>query len=154
LAETLSLQTLAQTRSLARRLARSLVGRDLLLLEGDLGAGKTTFTRYLAEALGIDPSWVSSPSFTLVQRYPEGKAGLAVIHVDLYRCGGSSDLEALGLYEALTSTDVLVVEWPSAGERLWTSSGRPLWRLAFQGNGKSRRAVIEGPRRLNLGTPR
>jgi len=62
LAETLSLPTRAQTRSLAQRLARSLVGRDLLLLEGDLGAGKTAFTRYLAEALGIAPSWVSSPS--------------------------------------------------------------------------------------------
>ncbi|MEW6758196.1 MAG: tRNA (adenosine(37)-N6)-threonylcarbamoyltransferase complex ATPase subunit type 1 TsaE [Acidobacteriota bacterium] len=154
MAETLSLPTRARTRSLAQRLARSLVGRDLLLLEGDLGAGKTAFTRYLAEALGIAPSWVSSPSFTLVQRYPEGEAGLAVIHVDLYRCAGFSDLEALGLEEALASNDLVVVEWPGAGERLWRSSGRPLWRLAFQGTGKSRRVVVEGPGRLTPGTPR
>jgi len=154
LAETLLLPTLAQTRALARRVARSLAGRDLLLLEGDLGAGKTTFTRFLAEALGIAPSWVSSPSFTLVQRYPQGKGGLAVTHVDLYRCSHPSDLESLGLEDSLASADLVVVEWPGAGETLWKSSGRPLWRLAFHGTGKARWVAVEGPSRLSPGTLR
>jgi tRNA threonylcarbamoyl adenosine modification protein YjeE len=135
-------------------MARALGGRDLLLLEGELGAGKTTFTRYLARALGIDPSWVSSPSFTLVQRYPEGTAGLAVTHVDLYRCAGPGELEALGLEEALSSPDLVVVEWPRAGESLWAPSGRTLWRMAFRAEGGPRRVEVDGPRPLSPGTRR
>ena len=63
----LVLRSLRDTRALARRLARRIAGGEIVLLSGDLGTGKTTFVRCLAEALGIDPDWVSSPSFTLVQ---------------------------------------------------------------------------------------
>lgn len=122
---------LRATRSLARRLARGLEGRELILLTGELGAGKTTFVRYLSEALGIDPAWVSSPSFTLVQRYPPGMRGFGVTHVDLYRLAGPGELEALGLDEVLASGDLVVVEWPEAGESLWAGAGRPVRRLAF-----------------------
>jgi tRNA threonylcarbamoyl adenosine modification protein YjeE len=133
------LTSLHATRALATRTAKSLVGRELLLLSGDLGAGKTTFVRYLAQSLGIDPAWVSSPSFTLIQRYPEGTRGLAVTHVDLYRVRGPSDLEGLGLEDLLASSDLVVVEWPHAAEALWESSGRRILRLEFRRDEEGRR---------------
>ncbi|MGC8763849.1 MAG: tRNA (adenosine(37)-N6)-threonylcarbamoyltransferase complex ATPase subunit type 1 TsaE [Acidobacteriota bacterium] len=152
--ETLPLPDLRATRAFARRLARSLLGRDLLLLSGELGAGKTTFTRYLAQALSIDPAWVSSPSFTLVQRYPgpEGRAGL--VHADLYRLKEEGELANLGLEEILEGEDLVVVEWPRLGEELFGAAGRPLWRLGFFGTGGERRVEVEGPQPLTPAKPR
>jgi tRNA threonylcarbamoyladenosine biosynthesis protein TsaE len=127
---------------LAARTAKSLVGRELLLLSGDLGAGKTTFVRYLVRALGMDPAWVSSPSFTLTQRYPAGTRGLAMTHVDLYRVTGAADLEGLGLEDLLASSDLLVVEWPRAAEALWKHSGRRILRIEFRRDPEGRREAV------------
>ena len=139
------LRSLRSTQALASKVARGFTGREVLLLSGDLGAGKTTFVRYLAEALGIAPEWVSSPSFTLVQRYPAGTRGLAVSHVDLYRVAGAGDLESLGLEDLLTSDDLVVVEWPEAAEAEWARSGRPLLRIAFRHDTAGKReAVLTG----------
>ena len=142
---TVALPTLRATASLARRIARSLRGRDVVLLSGELGAGKTTLVRYLAEALGIEPGWVSSPSFTLVQRYPPGRAGVAVTHVDLYRLRGAAGLEALGLEEVLAGDDLVVVEWPGAADALWGPSGRPIWRLDLRTGPGGREAEVLEP---------
>lgn len=139
------LASLRATRALAARVARILTGRELVLLTGDLGAGKTTFVRHLAKALGVPDGWVSSPSFTLVQRYPGGRAGFGTTHVDLYRLGNSGDLEGLGLEEILASDDLVVVEWPALGEGLWAASGRPILRLALDFDERgNRRAEIAG----------
>ncbi len=146
MAETYSLKTIGSTRRLAKAIAARLSGNELILLSGELGAGKTTFTRFLAEALGIDPSWVSSPSFTLVQRYPQGARGVAMTHVDLYRLPEGSELEPLGLEEVISSQDLVVVEWPAAGEPLWAASKRPLVRIIFKGAASGREAVVEGLR--------
>lgn len=126
------LKTLSATRALANRAARALTGQHLLLLSGDLGAGKTTFVRYLAKALGIAPTWVSSPSFALVQRYPAGSRGLGIAHVDLYRVTAPGDLESLGLEELLASDDLVIVEWPDAAETLWRDSGRTVVQIRFR----------------------
>jgi tRNA threonylcarbamoyl adenosine modification protein YjeE len=126
------LGSLRSTRALAHRLTKTLHGRELLLLGGDLGAGKTTFVRYLAGALGIAQGWVSSPSFTLVQRYPSGGRGIAITHVDLYRIARSGDLESLGLEEILASEDLVVIEWPVVAEALWKQSGRRVIRIEFR----------------------
>jgi tRNA threonylcarbamoyladenosine biosynthesis protein TsaE len=132
MSETVSLKDLRSTRALARRVAKTLSGRAVLLLSGDLGAGKTTFVRYLAGFLGIDPSWVSSPSFTLIQPYPAGGAGYGLVHVDLYRLKGIEDLEALGLEELWASGDLIVVEWPQLLEEAGIPTGRSIHRIAFQ----------------------
>ena len=139
------LPTLRATGALARRIALSLRGRDLLLLSGELGSGKTTLVRYLTRALGIPPGWVSSPSFTLVQRYPAGRAGIAVTHVDLYRLGGASEAERLGLEEILAGEDLVVVEWPEAAGALWDQSGRPIWRLDLRNGPRGREADLREP---------
>jgi tRNA threonylcarbamoyladenosine biosynthesis protein TsaE len=98
-----------ETHAVARELAASLNPGDVLLLSGNLGAGKTTFVRGLADGLGILPSEVSSPTFTLVHEYPGGR--LALFHADLYRLE-SVGAEDLGLEEPNVAAGVLVIEWP------------------------------------------
>ncbi|MCC7243123.1 MAG: tRNA (adenosine(37)-N6)-threonylcarbamoyltransferase complex ATPase subunit type 1 TsaE [Acidobacteria bacterium] len=99
----------AETRELAARLAASLEPGAVLLLSGDLGAGKTAFVRGLAKGMGIDPDAVTSPTFTLVHEYRGGR--LPLIHVDLYRLE-VADLDDIGLDEALAGEGVVAVEWP------------------------------------------
>ena len=83
-----------ETRAIAAALAPSLAPGAVVLLSGDLGAGKTAFVRGLAEGLGIDPDDVTSPTFTLVHEYRGGR--LPLIHVDLYRLD-RAELEDIGL---------------------------------------------------------
>ena len=96
-----------ETADLAQSLAARLRAGDILLLSGDLGAGKTAFVRGLAQGLGIDPALVSSPTFTLIHEYRG--SGLTLYHADLYRLP-SAVPEDLGLEEARDG--VLAIEWP------------------------------------------
>jgi len=97
-----------ETRSIASALGRDLAMGTVLLLSGDLGAGKTAFVRGLAEGLGIDPDEVTSPTFTLVHEYRGGR--LPLIHVDLYRLD-RADLDEIGLDQDLAATGIVAVEW-------------------------------------------
>jgi len=97
------------TQEIARQLAATLRPGDVLLLSGDLGAGKTTFVRGLAEGLGIDPGEVSSPTFTLVHEYRGGR--MALYHADLYRLDRTAT-DDLGLEEIGVQDGVLAIEWP------------------------------------------
>lgn len=99
----------AETRDLAARVGRSLEVGAVLLLAGDLGAGKTAFVRGLAEGLEIDPDLVSSPTFTIVHEYRGGR--LPLVHVDLYRLP-AADLDEVGLDLDLAAAGVVAVEWP------------------------------------------
>jgi tRNA threonylcarbamoyladenosine biosynthesis protein TsaE len=98
-----------ETQAVAREVAATLRAGDVLLLSGDLGAGKTTFVRGLAEGLGIDPGEVSSPTFTLVHEY-RGRR-LTLYHADLYRLE-SAATDDLGLEEIGVKDGVLAIEWP------------------------------------------
>jgi tRNA threonylcarbamoyladenosine biosynthesis protein TsaE len=100
-----------QTRELAAALARELLSADLLLLVGDLGSGKTTFTQGLARGLGVtDP--VTSPTFTLLRAYPCGPGPIrTLLHADLYRLEKLSDVLDLGISEMVEDDSVAVVEW-------------------------------------------
>ncbi len=130
------------TFELGRKLGERLSGGEVLLLAGPLGAGKTVFVKGLASALGIDPEDVSSPSFTLVNRYDEGR--LVLYHLDLYRLAeGAAAAHAVDLDELLSDERaVIVIEW---AERM---GNYPLPEAAV------RRVQIEGdgeePRRITL----
>jgi len=110
---TLALADEAATTALAEDIAAVLRPGDLVALEGDLGAGKTTFARALVRALADDPLFeVPSPTFTLVQSYDLPR--LSVAHLDLYRLVDPSELDELGLDELLVHGAALV-EWPGRG---------------------------------------
>ena len=98
-----------ETRRLASQLAATLAPGAVLLLSGDLGAGKTAFVRGLAEGMGVDAGEVTSPTFTLVHEYRGGR--LPLIHVDLYRLD-SADLDEIGLDPDVAAEGVVAVEWP------------------------------------------
>lgn len=98
-----------ETAAVARNLAATLEAGDVLLLSGNLGAGKTAFVRGLAEGLGINPDDVSSPTFTLVHEYRGGR--LTLYHADLYRLDRAATAD-LGLEEPGIADGVLAIEWP------------------------------------------
>jgi tRNA threonylcarbamoyladenosine biosynthesis protein TsaE len=98
-----------ETIRLGRRLGRVLSGGDVVGLEGELGSGKTWFTKGLALGIGISSDMVvTSPSFTLVNEY-EGE--YPFFHMDLYRLDSLSDIQSIGLEEYLNSESIVAIEW-------------------------------------------
>lgn len=109
------------TRALGRRIAATLHLGDVVLLHGDLGAGKTTLAQGIAAGLGVSPP-VQSPTFVLVHEHRGRTAAgtpLALHHLDLYRLAGEEEAEAIGYAEYLSpAAGVSVVEWPERAGRL------------------------------------
>jgi tRNA threonylcarbamoyladenosine biosynthesis protein TsaE len=104
----------AETSGVARDLARRLTSGSVVLLIGELGAGKTAFVRGLAAGLGVAPDEVSSPTFTLVQEYRGGR--LPLLHADLYRLDDPREVADLGL-EELAGNGILAIEWADKLDR-------------------------------------
>src|SRR3954447_7154904 len=123
-----------ETAALGREVATTLSAGDVLLLYGDLGAGKTAFVRGLAEGLGIPREEVSSPTFTLIQEYRGGR--LPLFHVDLYRIEDPREFDELGLDE-IAEGGVLAIEW---AERLPYSPPASV-RVSIAHAGESERTV-------------
>jgi tRNA threonylcarbamoyladenosine biosynthesis protein TsaE len=107
-AKTFTSNSEEETAAIARELGLSLSDESVILLSGDLGAGKTAFVRGLAEGLGADPADVSSPTFTLIQEYRGGR--LPQVHADLYRLNDTREIDDLGLDE-IGSGAVFAIEW-------------------------------------------
>lgn len=97
-----------ETINFGEQLGQHLTGGDVLALTGDLGAGKTVLTCGIALGLGIPMDQVSSPTFTLIQEY---SGTIPLIHVDLYRLEGPSDISTLGLEEYFTPHTIVLIEW-------------------------------------------
>lgn len=106
---TLELPTAELTKRWGLELAAELEPGDLVILTGDLGAGKTTFTQGLGEGLGVRGA-VTSPTFVIARVHPSLGAGPALVHVDAYRLGGAAELDDLDLDTDLDQA-VTVVEW-------------------------------------------
>lgn len=142
---TLPLPTRRATVRLARAVADALAPGDLVILGGDLGAGKTFFTRALCRALGVpERTRVTSPTFTLVH---EHEARLPVAHADLYRLADPDELRALGLRDRRGEGAVVVVEWGAPYE---AALGGDALRIAFEappsGEGRVATLAASGPR--------
>ena len=105
---TVTTRSESETGVVGRDLAARLEAGSVVLLHGDLGAGKTAFVRGLAEGLGVRPDEVSSPTFTLMQEYRGGRVPL--VHVDLYRLDDPREIDDLGLDE-IGAHSVLAIEW-------------------------------------------
>ena len=123
----------AETAAAGAQLAPALRTGDVVLLSGDLGAGKTAFVRGLARALGVPEENVTSPTFTLVQEYRAPHAVL--FHVDLYRVS-PREVEDLGLDE-MTSEGIVAVEWPDR----WLDPPPAAYDVQIEHLGGDRRVV-------------
>ena len=137
--EVITTQSAEETIALGRRLASGLEAPVLVLLSGELGAGKTTLTKGIVSGLGAAREEdVTSPTFTLVHVF---RNSTTVYHVDLYRVGDFHDLETLGLEDVFTRPAIVIVEW---SERLKFRTDWPVVRIRLShGDNDTRRIEIE-----------
>lgn len=134
----------AATQALGQRLAQALRPGDLVLLEGDLGAGKTALARAVIRALAGDPTLdVPSPSFALVQPYDTGFG--PVLHADLYRLAAASEIDELGLFDDPDA--IVLVEWAARVPDLAARASITI-TLSVPPGGQGRQAVIKAGRVL------
>ena len=124
-----SVRSVEETWAVAAELAKELRPGDVVCLEGDLGAGKTTFTQGLAAALGVD-GVVNSPTFCIVREHSPrpGSNAPMLVHMDLYRLSGEEEVEAVGWEDYLLRGAVVAVEWP---ERAGSLVPLDAWRVSF-----------------------
>jgi len=129
-----------ETIAFGRRLAAELSPPLIVLLRGDLGAGKTAFVRGIARGIGANPDDVSSPTFTIVQEYAGPSATL--YHVDLYRLE-PADIDDLGLEDLVSGDGIVAIEW---AER-WKGRPDDVTEVWIKDLGEDSRAItIERPR--------
>ncbi len=122
------------TIALARSFATRLHAGSVVLLYGDLGAGKTAFVRGLAFGLNLDPDAVSSPTFTLIQQY---RGAPSLYHVDLYRLQGGAEIDDLGLDELASGDAVVAIEWAEKMPRPPADA----WQVRIEDRGEDERAI-------------
>ncbi len=125
----------AETEQAAAEIGARFAGGEVVLLSGELGAGKTAFVRGLARGLGIDPAEVASPTFVLLTAYP---GRITLHHADLYRLEARDADRELGLEELPGPRGVLAVEW---AERLGFVPWPRVWRVALEHAGEDTRRL-------------
>ena len=142
-------RSVEETWAVAREFAKTLKPGDVVCLEGDLGAGKTTFTQGLAAALGVSGR-VNSPTFCIVQehrRTPSSSSSsssspLLLVHMDLYRLHDEDDVLAIGWDDYLEEGAILVVEWPDRAGGLVPKTAKHVVFRILEGE-ENRRIAID-----------
>ena len=123
-----------ETTAFAADFAARLAPGAIVLLFGDLGAGKTAFVRGLALGLGLDPDVVSSPTFTLIQHY---RGAPSLYHADLYRLQGGAEVDDLGLDELASGDAIVAIEWAEKMPRRLAGA----WEVRIEDRGGDERLV-------------
>lgn len=131
----------ADTQELAAQLAGLAQPRDILLLSGDLGAGKTTFAQGFGRGLGIEES-ITSPTFTLVRNYDDG-ARVPLLHADMYRLDQVQEIIDLGLAELIDEGRVALIEWGDVAAPALPSDYLTV-RIDFAGDDDQRLITLRG----------
>lgn len=131
-----TVQSVEETWALAAALAATLRPGDVVCLEGDLGAGKTTFTQGLAKALGV-PGRVVSPTFCIVQEHGN------LVHMDLYRLNSEADVLDLGWDDFRARGAIIVVEWPERAGSLIPGNARHVRFCHGKENSEERKIAID-----------
>ena len=134
-------QSGADTIEVGRKLVRMLKPPQLLLLRGELGTGKTTLVKGIAQALdAAEPDEVTSPTFTLLHEYDGTRDGKPVklFHLDVYRLEGERQLETLGLEELLTPDALVLIEW---GEKFKSIRKRATGEIVITSEGGDARKI-------------
>jgi tRNA threonylcarbamoyladenosine biosynthesis protein TsaE len=131
-----------ETERLGKALAALLQSGDIIAYRGDLGAGKTAFTRGLAKGLGCREQ-VTSPTYTIVNEYLSGR--LPLFHFDMYRLASSDDLWSIGWEDYLDRGGVCAVEW---SENVDDAMENALWVTLESLGGDDRRITLEGEKDL------
>ncbi len=125
-----------QTRAWARKFASGLKGGEVLCLVGDLGSGKTAFTKGLAQGLGVKQI-ITSPTFVLMKVY---EGNLNLVHIDAYRLSSGEDLKAIGASDYFSDPNyVTVIEWADKVKDVWPKKRIMIW---FEVKGKNQREII------------
>ena len=131
----------AATEQAGAALAGELRPGDVVLVSGELGAGKTTFVRGACRALGVTGA-VTSPSFTIARRYD---GAVAISHLDLYRLGDLGDEDPALLADELAGDRIAFVEWPEVGAPVGLEPERVAARVRLEHRGGDRRRVTIDP---------
>jgi tRNA threonylcarbamoyladenosine biosynthesis protein TsaE len=132
------IQDLAGMRLMAEEIVLHLPNYPIVLLKGDLGAGKTTLAQMICEILGVKES-VTSPTYTLVNEYIV--ADKSIYHFDLYRLKNTEELEGIGFSEYIDSGNICLIEWPELAEKYFI--GIPSITVSITSNGTERELVIQ-----------
>lgn len=130
-----------ETMGFAAKIARGLKGGEVFALSGELGGGKTTFTKGLAEALKVEET-ITSPTFVILKAYPAkiGNKKIQFVHIDAYRCDNIEDVKSVGIEDYLGRKDVLlVVEW---AEKIKDILPKNIINISFKLSGENTREII------------
>jgi tRNA threonylcarbamoyladenosine biosynthesis protein TsaE len=129
----IKIRSLEQTANLAQKLAVQLSLGDVIALKGDLGAGKTTFSKYLISSLLGKETAVTSPTFQLLQIYSN------IYHYDLYRLRSQEEIYELGIEDALNGKNIVIIEWP---EIIMQTLPKKLIEIEILLENKNRKCIV------------
>lgn len=141
--EVFSTKSIEETQKLAQDFAKKIASGGVVLLYGNLGAGKTTFVQGLAKGLGITHR-IISPTFIILRTYEipslsSRAKSRDLYHVDLYRLESEKEIEGLGLVDLLKNSDnIIVIEWP---ERMGTLLPKNAWKISIETTGENEREI-------------
>jgi tRNA threonylcarbamoyladenosine biosynthesis protein TsaE len=132
-----------ETAKIAQEIAQEAKLGDIFALKGDLGSGKTTFTKFFGKSLGIKET-ITSPTFLIMKTYPfqrNGEDG-TLVHIDAYRFDQDEDAESIGLTELIEDkTNIIVVEWP---EKVWKYLDGKSQKIDFEYLDEITRKITKG----------